>query len=148
MSYPYASIFRGLRIADFSWVIAAPLATQYLAIHGAEVIRIESTYRLDTLRMNLPMVNGVGPDHNPYYASYNMNKRSIRLNLRKPEAANLAKKLIGQCDAVVENFTPGTMRRLGLDYKTLSRTRPDLVMLSMALGGQSGPRAPTRVSGR
>jgi benzylsuccinate CoA-transferase BbsF subunit len=141
MNYPYGSVFRGIRIADFSWVIAAPLATQYLAIHGAQVIRIESSRRLDTLRMNLPMVNGVGPDHNPYYASYNMNKLSIRLNLREPKAVELAKKLIAGCDAVVENFTPGTLDRLGLGHKELQRIRPDLVVLSMALGGQTGPES-------
>jgi len=141
MAYDYGSIFNGIRIADFSWVIAAPLATQYLAIHGAEVIRIESTRRLDTLRTNLPMVNGVGPDHNPYYASYNMNKLGIRLNLRHPRALTLARRLISGCDAVVENFTPGTMERLGLGYSSLREIRPDLVMLSMALGGQTGPES-------
>jgi benzylsuccinate CoA-transferase BbsF subunit len=137
----YASIFHGLRIADFSWVIAAPLATQYLAIHGAEVIRIESGNRLDTLRTNLPMINGIGPDHNPYYGSYNMNKLGIRLNLRHPRAAELVKQLVASCDAVVENFTPGTLERLGLGYSKLKQVRPDLVMLSMALGGQTGPES-------
>src|SRR5437762_13855256 len=117
------------------------MATQYLAIHGAEVIRIESSRRLDTLRMNLPMVNGVGPDHNPYYASYNMAKLGIRLNLRHPKARELLKALVANCDAVVENFTPGTLGRLGLDYPQLRKVRPDLVMLSMALGGQTGPES-------
>lgn len=139
MAFPVDSIFRGLRIADFSWVIAAPLATQYLAIHGVQVIRIESSHRLDTLRNNLPMVNGVGPDHSPYYSSYNMDKLSVRLNLRHPKAVHLAKSLIAGCDAVVENFTPGTLNRLGLGYERLCEVRPDLVMLSMALGGQTGP---------
>src|SRR5712692_9456966 len=109
MTSSFGSVFRGLRVADFSWVIAAPLATQYLAIHGAEVIRIESSRRLDTLRTNLPMINGIGPDHNPYFASYNMNKLGIRLNLRHPEAVHLARRLIASSDAVVENFTPGTL---------------------------------------
>src|ERR1700732_4502 len=109
MTSNFGSAFSGLRIADFSWVIAAPLATQYLAIHGAEVIRIESARRLDTLRTNLPMINGAGPDHNPYNASYNMNKLGIRLNLRHPRAAALMRSLIANCDAVVENFTPGTL---------------------------------------
>ena len=85
----------GIRIADFSWVIAAPLATQYLAIHGAEVIRIESSHRLDTLRTNLPMVNGVGPDHCPYYASYNMDKRGDSPESAPAEGAlDLAKALV------------------------------------------------------
>jgi benzylsuccinate CoA-transferase BbsF subunit len=139
MTTAYGSIFAGVRIADFSWVIAAPLATQYLAIHGAEVIRIESGRRLDTLRTNLPMINGSGPDHNPYYASYNMNKLGLRLNLRNPKSLELVKRLIAGCDAVVENFTPGTLDRLGLGYDALREVRPDLVVLSMALGGQTGP---------
>jgi benzylsuccinate CoA-transferase BbsF subunit len=139
MTTEYGSIFSGVRIVDFSWVIAAPLATQYLAIHGAEVIRIESGNRLDTLRTNLPMINGVGPNHNPYYGSYNMNKLGLRLNLRNPKAVEIAKRLIASCDAVVENFTPGTLERLGLSYDVLREVRPDLVMFSMALGGQTGP---------
>jgi crotonobetainyl-CoA:carnitine CoA-transferase CaiB-like acyl-CoA transferase len=141
MAQNYSSIFKGLRIADFSWVIAAPMATQYLAIHGAEVIRIESRQRVDTLRNNMPMVNGIGPDHCPYYASYNMDKRSISLNLRHPRAVALAKRLVATCDAVVENFTPGTLPRLGLAYDKLCEVRPNLVMLSMALGGQTGPES-------
>lgn len=144
MTSSYDSIFKGVRIADFSWVIAAPLATQYLAIHGAEVIRIESHQRIDTLRNSLPMVNGVGPDYCPYYASYNMNKRGVTLNLRDPRAVELALRLIATCDAVVENFTPGTLDRLGLSYERLRQVRPDLVMLSMALGGQSGPESSYR----
>jgi benzylsuccinate CoA-transferase BbsF subunit len=142
MTAGLGSILEGIRIADFSWVIAAPLATQYLAIHGAEVIRIESSYRLDTLRNNLPMVNGVGPNHCPYFASYNMGKRGVRLNLRRPAGLELAKSLIATCDAVVENFTPGTLARLGLSFDRLCEIRPDLVMLSMALGGQTGPESP------
>jgi benzylsuccinate CoA-transferase BbsF subunit len=140
----YRSIFKGIRIADFSWVIAAPMATQFLAIHGAEVIRIESRRRVDTLRNNLPMVGGIGPDHCPYYASYNMQKLGVTLNLRHPKAVALAKRLIATCDAVVENFTPGTLPRLGLGYEELRELRPQLVMLSMALGGQTGPESSYR----
>jgi benzylsuccinate CoA-transferase BbsF subunit len=144
MEQPYRSIFKGIRIADFSWVIAAPMATQFLAIHGAEVIRIESHHRIDTLRNNLPMVGGIGPDHCPYYASYNMQKLGVTLNLRHPKAVRLAERLVATCDAVVENFTPGTLPRLGLGYERLRELRPDLVMLSMALGGQTGPESSYR----
>ncbi len=144
MVQPFRSIFKGIRIADFSWVIAAPMATQFLAIHGAEVIRIESHHRIDTLRNNLPMVNGIGPDHCPYYASYNMQKLGVTLNLRHPQAVALTRRLVATCDAVVENFTPGTLARLGLGYERLREVRPDLVMLSMALGGQTGPESAYR----
>lgn len=131
--------FAGLRIADFSWVIAAPLATQYLAIHGAEVIRIESSQRVDVLRNNQPMVNGAGADNCAYYANFNMGKLGVTLNLRHPEGVRLAKALVATCDAAVENFTPGTMERLGLGYESLREVRPDLIMLSMGLAGQTGP---------
>ena len=131
--------FSGVRIADFSWVIAAPLATQYLSIHGAEVIRIESSQRIDVLRNNQPMVNGTGPDNCAYYASFNMGKLGVTLNLRHPEGVRLAKELVATCDAAVENFTPGTMERLGLDYESLRAVRPDLIMMSMGLAGQTGP---------
>lgn len=132
-------IFQGIRIADFSWVIAGPLATQYFAVHGAEVIRIESSRSPDTLRFNLPMVNGIGLDNCAYYANYNMGKLGLRLNLRHPAAVRLAKALVASCDIVTENFTPGTMDRLGLTYEALREVRPDLIMLSMSLAGQTGP---------
>ena len=132
-------IFTGVRVADFSWVIAAPLATQYLAIHGAEVIRIESSLHPDTLRFNQPMVNGIGLDNCTYYAGYNMGKLGLSLDLRRPEAIRLAKVLVASCDVVAENFTPGAMDRLGLGYETLRQVRPDVIMLSLSLGGQTGP---------
>ncbi|MGI8551541.1 MAG: CaiB/BaiF CoA transferase family protein [Dehalococcoidia bacterium] len=139
MSAIIMPIFTGVRIADFSWVIAAPLATQYLAIHGAEVIRIESSLRPDVLRLNQPMINGDGPDNCAYYADYNMGKLDVSLNLRHPAAARLAKVLVANCDVACENFTPGTMERLGLGYESLRQVRPDLIMISMALAGQTGP---------
>lgn len=132
-------VFSGVRIADFSWVIAAPLATQYLAIHGAEVIRIESRLSVDVLRQNLPLVNGSSPDHSAYFSQFNLGKLDITLNLRHPEGVRLAKALVAECDVAVENFTPGTMDRLGLGYSSLREARPDLIMLSMGLAGQSGP---------
>jgi benzylsuccinate CoA-transferase BbsF subunit len=134
-----APALAGIRIADFSWVIAAPLATQYLSIHGADVIRIESSQRIDVLRTNQPMVNGAGSDNCAYYANFNMGKRGVTLNLRHPEGVRLAKAIVATCDAAVENFTPGTMQRLGLGYESLRELRPDLIMLSMGLAGQTGP---------
>src|SRR5688500_2703074 len=108
----------GIRVADFAWVIAGPLATQYLAVHGADVIRVESRLRPDVLRAGTPFVGGEpGPDSSTYYASVNQGKRGITLNLRDPRAVELARRLVATCDIVTENFTPGTMAKLGLGYE-------------------------------
>ncbi len=134
------SPFAGIRVAEFAWVIAGPLATQYLAVHGADVIHIESRARPDVLRGGQPMVGGPpGPDAAAYFANFNQGKRGITLNLRHPHAVELAKRLIATCDVVAENFTPGTMEKLGLGHEALREVRPDLIMLRMALAGQTGP---------
>jgi benzylsuccinate CoA-transferase BbsF subunit len=132
--------FAGVRVADFSWVIAAPLATQHLAVHGADVIRIESGARPDVLRGAPPFpTEEKGPNGTAYFAAYNQGKRGITLNLRDPRAVALAKRLVATCDVVSENFTPGTMAKLDLGYDELRRVKPDIIMLSMALAGQTGP---------
>jgi benzylsuccinate CoA-transferase BbsF subunit len=132
--------FRGLRVADFSWVIAAPLATQYFAIGGADVIRIESRSRPEVLRSAPPFpTEERGANGTAYFANYNQGKRGITLNLRDPRAIALATRLVVTCDIVSENFAPGTMAKLGLDYESLRAIRPDVIMLSMALAGQTGP---------
>ncbi|MGK2966895.1 MAG: CaiB/BaiF CoA transferase family protein, partial [Tepidiformaceae bacterium] len=134
--------FEGIRVADFSWVGAGPLTTKYLADHGAEVIRIESLMSLDTLRRSHPFVdNEPGVDRSGYYANFNSSKLGATLNLKHPRGIELAKRLVATCDAVVESFTGGTMERLGLGYDVLKDVRPDLVMLSMPLFGQTGPWA-------
>lgn len=140
LSDPTLLPLRGIRVADFSWVVAAPLATQYLAIHGADVIRIESRNRPDVIRKGQPFpTEDMGPDGTAYFANFNQGKRGITLNLRDPRAIDLAKRLIATCDVVSENFTPGTMARLGLAYADLRRVNPTVIMLSMSLAGQTGP---------
>lgn len=132
--------FTRLRIADFSWVIAAPLATQYFAIHGADVIRIESRDRLEVLRGGPPFpTEDKGPDGTAYFPNFNQGKRGITLNLRDPRAIDLARMLVATCDVVSENFTPGTMAKMGLGYESLREIKPDIIMLSMSLAGQTGP---------
>src|SRR5215208_5369963 len=132
--------FAGLRVADFSWVVAAPLATQYFAVHGADVIRIESAARPDVLRGAPPFpTDDTGPNGTAYFAAYNQGKRGITLNLRDPRGVALARRLVATCDVVAENFSPGTMAKMGLGYDDLRAERPDIIMLSMALAGQTGP---------
>ena len=133
--------FTGLRIADFAWVIAGPLASMYFSLHGADVIHIESRGRPDVLRQTgQPFMGGpVGPDTSGYFAMFNHGKRGITLNLQDPRAVELAKRIVATCDIVTENFVAGTMNKLGLGYEELRAVRPDLIMVSMGLAGQTGP---------
>mgnify|MGYP000126743842 CR=1 FL=1 len=134
--------FAGIRVADFSWVGVGPTVTKYLADHGAEVIRIESATYPEALRRAGPFVDDVpGLDRSGYYANFNSSKLGVSINLRHPKGQELARRLVAHCDVVAESFTPGTMAKFGLDYERLRQVRPDLVMISMPLFGQTGPWA-------
>lgn len=134
--------FAGLRVADFAWVGVGPTVSKYLADHGAEVIRIESTTYPEALRRAGPFVNDQpGIDNSGYYANFNSSKLGMSVNLKHPRGPELAKRVIEECDVVTESFTPGTMAKFGLDYESLRKVREDLVMISMPLYGQTGPWA-------
>ena len=134
--------FEGLRVADFAWVGVGPLVSKYLADHGAEVIRIESMTYPETLRRVGPFVDDApGVDNSGYYANFNSSKLCMSVNLKHERGPEMVKRLIAQCDVVTESFTPGIMARFGLDYEFLKQIRPDLVMISMPLYGQTGPWA-------
>jgi crotonobetainyl-CoA:carnitine CoA-transferase CaiB-like acyl-CoA transferase len=134
--------FAGIRVADFSWVGVGPTVTKYLADHGAEVIRIESATYPEALRRAGPFVDDVpGLDRSGYYANFNSSKLGVSINLKHPKGQELARRLVAHCDVVAESFTPGTMAKFGLDYERLREVRPDLVMISMPLFGQTGPWA-------
>ena len=130
----------GVRVLDFSWVWAGPFCTLQLAHMGADVIRVESASRLCTTRRIPPFADNVkGINRAGYFNQYNQNKRSITLNLRHPEGLAIAHDLVRRCDVVTENFSAGVVERLGLGYDTLSKLRPDLIMLSISGFGRSGP---------
>lgn len=134
---------RHLRVLDLTWYAAGPIGTKYLADHGADVIKIESALRPDGLRQSPPW-QGSYDDLNTsqFFANYNTSKRSLSLNLATPEARQLVKRLVQEwADVVVESFTPGTMAKWGLDYAALRRLRPELIMLSTCMQGQTGPHA-------
>ena len=138
-------LFRGLRVADFSWVGVGPNSTQVLAWHGAEVIRVESALKLDTFRGGGPRPAGDGsPDGSAYWANHNRDKLGVQINLRTPEGVEAAKRLIAASDVVTESFTPGFMQRIGLDYESVRAIRPDVIMMSMSMEGQYGPHAQFR----
>lgn len=132
---------QGIRVADFSWVWAGPYCTMHLAHLGAEVIKIESRAHLDLMR-RLPIApKGVKPgfDSSGPFNQWNQGKKSLQLNLGKPEGIALAQELIQQCDVVVENFATGVMDALGLSYEELKKLKPDLIMVSISGYGHTGP---------
>jgi benzylsuccinate CoA-transferase BbsF subunit len=130
----------GIRVLDFSWVWAGPFCTMQLAHMGAEVIRVESASRLCTSRRIPPFADNVqGINRAGYFNQNNQDKRSITLNLRNPQGLAVAHDLVRRCDIVTENFAAGVIERMGLGYETLSKLRPDLIMLSMSGFGRSGP---------
>ncbi|MFC1885682.1 CaiB/BaiF CoA transferase family protein [Thermodesulfobacteriota bacterium] len=137
---PNGHIFDGLKILDFTWVIAGPSAVRYLADYGAEVIHAESKTRVDLSRQTAPFKDEIpGVDRSAYFAGYNSNKKGITLDLKTPSGLNLAKKLVAWADVVVDNFAPRVMDKLGLGYEVLRSIKPDIIMASTSLLGRNGP---------
>jgi crotonobetainyl-CoA:carnitine CoA-transferase CaiB-like acyl-CoA transferase len=132
-----------VRVLDFSWYGVGPIGTKYLADHGAEVIKVETALHPDGLRQAPPWCGAdCELDNSQFFAAYNTSKRSIALNLRTAAARHLVHRLVREwATVVVESFTPGTMAKWGLDYATLRHLRPDLIMLSTCMQGQTGPHA-------
>jgi crotonobetainyl-CoA:carnitine CoA-transferase CaiB-like acyl-CoA transferase len=122
-------ILKGVRVLDFTWMLAGPFATRVLADFGAEVIKVQSSR----------IAKGAESNWTPYFANWNRNKRSITLNMGHPEARRLALRLAGICDVVIENFSPRVLANWGLGYETLCRIRPNLILVSMSAMGQTGP---------
>ncbi len=126
----------GVRVLDFTIMLAGPYATRYLADLGAEVIKVEAAEG-DYIRSRAPLRDG----HSAYFSHLNAGKQSVVLDLKNPAALDAIKGLVEKCDVVVENFRPGVMKRLGLDYESLSALNPRLVMCSISGFGQTGPDA-------
>ena len=122
------AVLRNIRILDFSWVLAGPYATRILADFGAEVIKVKS-----------PMQEVEDTFGRAYFNAWNRNKLGILLNLNKPEGVAIARRLVAISDVVVENFTPRVMANWGLDYESLKKVKPDIIMLSMSTMGHTGP---------
>ena len=130
----------GVRVADFAWLIAGPASSRMLANFGAEVIKLESEYRVDNIRVVGVQPEGKGSiDTNGVFNDCNTNKLSVRLNMHHPKALELVKRIIQQSDVVLNNFTAERMPRWGLGYDDLKAIKPDIVMLSMPVMGSQGP---------
>lgn len=126
----------GMRVVDFTSMIAGPYCTRLLADCGAEVLKVEEPHG-DHMRSRPPLRDG----HSTYFGHLNAGKKSVALDLKSAEGREAAQDLVTASDVVVENFRPGVMKRLGLDYATLSAAKPDLVYCSISGFGQTGPRA-------
>ena len=132
--------FEGIHVLDFSWYGVGPITTKYLSDNGAEVIRIESAARLDVLRLAPPWKDAKpGVNNSQFFASFNTSKKDITLDMSKPKARELFLRLVPWADIVTESFTPKNLRNWRLDYEHLRAVKPDLIMLSTCMQGQSGP---------
>src|SRR5919108_945184 len=133
----------GIKVIEFAAFAAGPAVGKHLADQGATVVHIESKVRPDGFRAHYPPYkdNIHGLNRSGLFALCNNDKLDISLNLKAPKATELAKKIVSWSDVVIENFSPGTMARLGLDYENLTKVKPDLIMLSSSNLGQNGPHA-------
>ncbi|HVW35477.1 MAG TPA: CoA transferase, partial [Acidimicrobiia bacterium] len=132
----------GLKVLDFTWAFAGPTATRALADFGATVVKVESTRAVDAARTVMPFLdNEPGPERSVIFASLNAGKRSITLDLTRPEGVAVVHDLVRWADVVVESFSPKAMMKWGLDYERLRELNPEVVMLSTCLMGQTGPLA-------
>ncbi|MFF5494404.1 CoA transferase [Streptomyces aquilus] len=131
----------GVRVLDLTWVLAGPYVTKQLGEHGADIVKIESRHRQDPTRFapSMHLRPGSDPDDSGYFLNFNRNKRGVALNLRTEEGRRLLRGLVPHCDVVVENFSPGVLARWGMDYASLRELNPDVVLVSMAGVGQTGP---------
>ena len=131
----------GIRVLDLTWVLAGPYATKILGEHGADIVKIESAHRQDPTRFSpsMRLRPDVSPDESGYFLNFNRNKRSLALNLRTPAGQRLLRRLVTTADVVVENFSPGVLARWGLAYDQMRELNPDVILVSMAGAGQTGP---------
>jgi crotonobetainyl-CoA:carnitine CoA-transferase CaiB-like acyl-CoA transferase len=133
----------GLRVLDFSWALVGSITTKTLGDLGAEVIKIESRSRpcLSRLDVQVSASRAGNFDDKPWFAHLNTSKHSLALDMKNPRAFEVLEPLIAWADVVVENFSPGTMAKLGLDFASLNRRHPGIVMISGSVYGQTGPLA-------
>ena len=130
----------GIRVCDFTWMLAGPLTTRVLADYGADVIKLESESRMDNIR-----TGGVHPhdsgsvSENGVFNDASANKRAIQLNLKTERGRELAKELVAKSDVVTNNYTPDRMDRWGLGYEELRQIKPDIIMMTMPVMARTGP---------
>ncbi|MDO8671289.1 MAG: CoA transferase [Dehalococcoidia bacterium] len=144
--------FTGIRIADFSWYGAGPIATRFFAQHGAEVIKLESFTRPDGLRSTAPYAGGSpgyglplsavvdNPNLSGYFNNLNPNKLSLQVDLNLPGGREIARRLVKISDIVIDNYTPRVMERWHLTYEDLVKIKPDIIVANLPMLGLVGPQ--------
>lgn len=133
----------GVRVLDFAWALVGSITTKTLGDLGAEVIKVETRTRPDLSRMDV-QVSASKPgnfDDKPWFAHLNSSKRSLSLDMKARGSREVLDPLIEWADVVVENFSPGTMKKLGLDYDAVAARNPGVIMISGSVFGQTGPMA-------
>jgi crotonobetainyl-CoA:carnitine CoA-transferase CaiB-like acyl-CoA transferase len=133
----------GIRVLDFSWALVGSITTKTLGDLGCDVIKVESRTRpcLSRVDVQVDASQARNLDDKPWFAHLNTSKRSLALDMKHPASREVLEPLIEWADVVVENFSPGTMEKLGLGYAQLARRNPRLVMVSGSVFGQTGPLA-------
>ena len=126
------ALLEGIKVVDFTWHLTGPLTTKHLSDLGAEVIRVESR-RAPDIQRNEALRGS--------FNQYNTGKLGITLNLATPRGLELVKRLVARADIVVENFAGGAIERMGLSYEVIKAIKPDIIMLSSCMQGQTGPYA-------
>jgi len=135
LTSPFADVFKGIRVLDLSRAMSGPFAASMLAELGAEIIKVEQPGTGDEIRGFPPHFDGVSG----YYTQLNHSRKSIVVDLKKPEGIAIIRRLAGESDVVLENFVPGVGDRLGIGYRQLSEVNPRLVYCSISGFGQDGP---------
>ena len=124
MSAGEEHLLSGIRVLDFTRALAGPTCTRMFAELGAEVIKIEAAPLGDLTRK----ISKLRADRSFYHIQHNLNKKSVCINLRDPKGMALVRELVPKCDVVVENFRPGVMADMGLDYDSLKQMKSDIIL--------------------
>jgi crotonobetainyl-CoA:carnitine CoA-transferase CaiB-like acyl-CoA transferase len=130
----------GVRVIDFSWIVAGPQATRILADFGADVILVEYEARMDSIRLGMrdPKAPPDSPDASGFFNNLNRNKRSVTLNLQHPEGQDVFRRMLMVSDVVVENFSATVFERMGWTWETMAAVNPGIIYLSLSGFGHTG----------
>jgi benzylsuccinate CoA-transferase BbsF subunit len=132
-------VFEGIRVVEFAWAQVGPEIGKVLANFGATVIHVETSLSVDVVRTMAPYKDGrPGVNRSGFFTMFNSQKYGVTLNLNHPDALEVANKLVVWADIVIENFRPGVMSKWSLDYENIKRIKPDIIMLSSSMQGQTG----------
>ena len=137
---PKLPMLTGYRVLDITQFVAGPTCTRVLAELGADVIKVELAPHGDRTRIQgIKPREPKGSSQSTYFFQHNHSKRSLALQWKHPRTTEILKAMVAKADVLVENFAPGVMARAGLDYETLSKINPRLIMCSISVAGQTGP---------